>query len=69
MQEGDDRLAERHRLDREQPVPAGVELVDDDVDVVEERECLLVVQVLDDAKLDVEAVAGRDHVVGALALP
>ena len=56
VQEGDHRLAERHRLDREQPVPAGVELVDDDVDVVVERERLLVVEVLDDAQLDVEAV-------------
>ena len=68
VQERDDRLAERHRLDREQPVPARVELIDDDVDVVEERECLGVVQVLDDAKLDVEALAGGDHVIGALAL-
>ena len=31
VEERDDRLAERHRLDREDPVPAGVQLVDDDV--------------------------------------
>ena len=33
VQEGHDRLAERHALDREQAVPAGVQLVDDDVGV------------------------------------
>ncbi len=31
VQERDDRLAERHRLDREDAVPAGVQLVDDHV--------------------------------------
>ena len=31
LEEADDRLAERHRLEREDAVPAGVELVDDDV--------------------------------------
>jgi len=29
VQERDDRLAERHRFDREDAVPAGIELVDD----------------------------------------
>ena len=31
VQEGDDGFAERHRLDREEAVPARVQLVDDDV--------------------------------------
>ena len=69
VQEGDDGLAERHALDREQPVPARVELVDDDVGLAVALERLVVVQALDEDEVDVEALAGRDHVLGALAAP
>ncbi len=67
VQERDDRLAERHALDREQPVPTGVQLVDDDVGVAIARERLVVVKALDDPELDVEALARAEHVVGSLA--
>ena len=69
VQEGDDRLAERHALDREQAVPARVELVDDDVGVAVALECLVVVEALDDLEVGVEPLAGGDHVLGALAPP
>ena len=67
VQERDDRLAERHALDREQAVPAGIELVDDDVGVAVALERLLVVEALDDLEVGVEPLAGGDHVLGALA--
>ena len=66
VQERQHRLAERHALDREEPVPPGVQLVDDDVGVAVERERLVVVEALDDAELDVEPLAGAQHVVGPL---
>ena len=46
VQEGDDGLAQRHRLDREQSVPAGVQLVDDDVRILVAATRLVVVQAL-----------------------
>ena len=61
-----DRLPERHALDREQAVPAGVELVDDDVRVAVQGERLLVVDALHDAELDVEALARAQHVIRPL---
>ena len=64
-----DRLPERHALDREQPVPARVQLVDDDVRVAVPREGVVVMEALDDAELDVEPFADLEHVVGALAAP
>ena len=67
VEEGDDRLAERHALDREQAVPAGVQLVDDDVGVLVEPPRLVVVEALDDLQVDRELLAGGDHVLGALA--
>ena len=66
MKEGDDRLAERHAFDREEAVPAGVELIDDDVGVPEALERLVVVEPLDDLEVGVEPFDGRDHVLGAL---
>ena len=67
MEERDDRLAERHRLDREDAVPAGVQLVDDHVRVPVALERLAVVEPFDDLELDVELLARRDDVLGALA--
>jgi hypothetical protein len=67
VQKGDDRLAERHALDREEAVPAGVELVDDDVRVAVARKRLVVTEPLDDAEVDVEPRACLDDVVGSLA--
>ena len=66
MQEGDDRLPERHRLDREDAIPAGVQLVDHDVGRAVALERLVVVEALDELELGVEALARRDHVLGAL---
>ncbi len=66
VQRGHDRLAERHRLDREQPVPARVELVDDDVGPLVALARLVVMQPLDDLQLDVQLAAGGDHVLRAL---
>ena len=66
VQERQHRLAERHALDREEAVPAGVELVDDDVGVAVQRERLVVVDALHDAELDVEALARAQHVIGPL---
>ncbi len=66
VQECDDGLAERHALDREQAVPAGVQLVDDDVGVAVAGERLVVAEPFDDPELDVEALARRDDVLGAL---
>ena len=54
VEEGDDRLPHRHRLDREDAVPAGVQLVDDDVGLGEAALRLLVREALDDVEVDVE---------------
>ena len=62
-----DRLAERHRLEREDPVPAGVQLVDHDVGALVPAARLVVAQALDDVELDVQALARLDDVLGALA--
>ena len=67
VQERDDGLAECHALDREQAVPAGVQLVDDDVRVAVAGERLVVTQPFDDAELHVQPGAGLDDVVGPLA--
>ena len=67
VQERHDRLPERHALDREQPVPAGVQLVDDDVGLAIALERLVVVEALDEDEVGVEALAGREHVLGPLA--
>ena len=67
VEERDDRLAERHALDREEAVPAGVELVDDDVGVPEPLERLVVVEPFHDLEVGVEPFDGGDHVLGALA--
>src|SRR5918995_5197932 len=64
-----DGLAERHRLQREDPVPAGIELVDHDVGAPEPAPRLVMAQPFDDVELDVEAFAGGDDVLGALAAP
>src|SRR4029078_9653042 len=69
VEEGDDGLAQRHALDREEAVPAGVQLVDDDVRVALPLERLRVVEPFDDAQLAVELRARKDDVVGALAPP
>ena len=66
MEEGDDRFAERHRLDREEAVPAGVQLVDDDVGGAVALERLVVLQAFDELEVGVEPLARREHVLGAL---
>src|SRR5581483_1005707 len=68
VEERDDGLAERHRLDGEEPVPAGVQLVDDDVRALVALASLVVMEALDDLELDRELLAGGDHVLGPLAL-
>ena len=67
MEEGHDGLPQRHALDREEAVPAGVELVDDDVGLAVALECLVVVEALDEDEVGVEPLACRDDVLGALA--
>ena len=64
----DDRLAERHRLEREDAVPAGVQLVDDDVGPGVALARLLVVDALDDVELDRQLLARLDHEARALLL-
>ena len=63
------RLPERHRLQREDPVPAGVELVDDDVRPFVVAPRLVVAEPFDDVEVDVQPFARLDHVLGALAAP
>ncbi len=63
------RLAERHRLEREDPVPAGVQLVDDDVGSLVAPAGLVVPDPLDDVELDIQALAGCDDVLRPLAAP
>ena len=67
MQERDDGLPERHRLDREEPVPARVQLVDHDVGGAVALERLVVVEALDELEVGVEPFHGGDHVLAALA--
>ncbi len=66
VEERHDGLAERHAFDREQAVPAGVQLVDDDVGVAVALQRLVVMEALDDAELDVELLARSQHMVGPL---
>ena len=61
MQERDDGLAERHALDREEAVPAGIQLVDDDVGVAVALERLVVVEPSTISQLGVEALARADR--------
>src|SRR6188768_907329 len=56
VQERHDRLAQCHALDREEPVPAGVQLVDDDVGLAIALEGLVVVEALDEHELRIEAL-------------
>ena len=56
VEERDDGLAERHRLDREDPVPAGVQLVDHDVGRAVALERLVVVESLDELEVGVQAL-------------
>ena len=67
VEERHDRLAERHALDREEPVPAGVQLVDDDVGLAVALECLVVVEPLDEDEVGVETLARRDDLLRSLA--
>ena len=66
VQEGDDRLPERHRFDREQPVPARVQLVDDDVRGAVALERLVVVEAFDELQIGVEPFHRGDHVLASL---
>ena len=66
VEERHHRLAERHALDREQAVPARVQLVDDDVRLAEALERLVVVQPFHEHEVGIEAVAGREHVLRPL---
>src|SRR5262245_32172608 len=68
VQERHDRLAERHALDREQPIPAGIQLVDDGVRFAVALERQVVMKPLDQQEVGVEALAGLDHVLRSLAL-
>ena len=62
-----DGLPEGHALDREEPVPAGVELIDDDVGVAVALEGLVVVKPFDEDEVRVESLARRDDVLGSFA--
>ena len=66
VEERDDRLAERHALDREEAVPARVQLVDDDVRLAVALEGVVVVKPLDEDEVGVEALAGLENVLGPL---
>ena len=68
LQVGDDRLAERHRLEREDAVPAGVQLVDDDVGACVPLAGDVVRHAFDDVELDRQLLAGLDHESRALLL-
>ena len=67
MDVADDGLAVGHRLDRKQPVPAGIELVDDDVRPREPGTDLVVAHVLDHVEVDPELLARGDDHLGALS--
>ena len=67
MQERDDGLAEREALDREYAVPAGVQLVDDDVGLAVELEGLVVREPFDEPKVGIQPVDRGDDVLGSLA--
>ena len=67
MQERDDGLAEREALDREDAVPAGVQLVDDDVGLAVELEGLVVREPFDEPEVGIQPVDRGDDVLGALA--
>ena len=67
VQERHHGLSERHALDREEPVPAGVQLVDDDVGLAVALERLVVAQALDQDEVGVQALAGGDDVLGSLS--
>src|SRR5919198_2115054 len=67
VEERDDGLAERHRLDREEAVPPRVQLVDDDVRALVAAAGFLVGKALDDVEGEAELAAGGDDVLGSLA--
>src|SRR6188472_2010838 len=67
VQERHDRLSECHALDREEPIPAGIQLVDDDVRFAVALERLVVVKPLDEEEFGVEALARLDHMLRSLA--
>ena len=66
VEERHDGLPERHALDREEPVPAGVQLVDDDVCLPVALERLVVVEALHEDEVGVEPLARREHMLRAL---
>src|ERR687888_470095 len=66
VEEREDGLPERHRLDREEAVPAGVQLVDDDVRALVAAAGLVVGQALDDVEVEAELAAGGDDVLRPL---
>ena len=68
LQIGDDGLAERHRLEREDAVPAGVQLVDDDVGARVALARDVVGHAFDDVEVDRQLRARLDHVLRALLL-
>ena len=68
LQVGEHGLAERHRLEREDAVPARVQLVDDDVGPRVAGARLLVGHAFDDVEVDRQLLARLDHVAGALLL-
>jgi hypothetical protein len=67
VEERDYGLAERHRLDREDAVPARVQLIHDHVGAPVALERRAVVEALDDLEVDVQLGAGGHHVRGPLA--
>ncbi len=69
VEERDDRLSERHALDREEPVPPRVQLIDDDVRLAVALERLVVVEALDEDEVGVEPFARLEHVLRSLASP
>lgn len=68
VKERHDRLAECHALDREESVPAGVQLIDDEVCGAVALKRLGVVKPLHDLEVDIKSCAGGDDVIRALAL-
>ncbi len=66
VQRRDDRLAERHPLDGQDPVPVAEHLVDDDVGLLDALERLLVPHAVHDVEIDRKLLARVDHVLRAL---
>ncbi len=66
VQRGDDRLAEGHAFDGQDPVPVAEHLVDDDVGLFDALERLLVPHAVHHVEVDRELLARVDHVLRAL---